>query len=310
MIEVRGVTKLYGGRAVVNNVSFTIEAGKVTGFLGPNGAGKSTTMRSMLGLDKSSGVILYDGRPLGSYHPASQVVGILLDAKSFHPARTARNHLRTLARAGGIPFSRVDEVLALVGLQDVANKKPGKFSLGMSQRLGVAAAILGSPRYLILDEPSNGLDPEGMHWLRDFLRSYAAAGNSVFVSSHLLGEIQLMADNLVVIGQGSIMATGTVQDFIASAGSGGVYVRTTDFQKLAQALAEKGLAYTTERQGIRISGANPEQVGSILASLGLPVLELTSEQVSLEDVFLRMTSGVQEYRAGAQPPQAPTGGGL
>ena len=193
MIEVKQLTKRYQKKLAVDDVSFTVETGKVTGFLGPNGAGKSTTMRLMLGLDNGTGTTLFDGKKLHEYARPSSVAGILLEAKAFHPTRTARNHLRVLAAAGGIADSRVDEVLEIVGLKDVARKKPGKFSLGMSQRLGIAAALLGTPKYLMLDEPANGLDPEGIHWLRQFIKDYADAGNAVFVSSHLLSEMSQMA---------------------------------------------------------------------------------------------------------------------
>jgi ABC-2 type transport system ATP-binding protein len=184
VIEAKNLRKKYRRKVAVDNITFNVETGKVTGFLGPNGAGKSTTMRLMLGLDNGKGTTTYDGKRLGDYPAPSQVVGILLEAKAYHPTRTARNHLRVLADAGGIESKRVDEVLEIVGLKDVAKKKPGKFSLGMSQRLGIAAAILGKPKYLLLDEPANGLDPEGIAWLRDFLKKYADDGNAVFVSSH------------------------------------------------------------------------------------------------------------------------------
>ena len=208
MIKAKNLGKSYrtgtfskSKKKAVDDLSFEVETGKVTGFLGPNGAGKSTTMRLMLGLDNGSGMTTYDGKPLKSYPNPSKAVGILLEAKAFHPTRTARRHLSVLAEAGDIPQKRVDEVLDIVGLKNVAKNKPGKFSLGMSQRLGTAAAILGEPKYLILDEPANGLDPEGIAWLRQFIRDYSKDGRGVLVSSHLLSEMSLMADNVVVIGK-------------------------------------------------------------------------------------------------------------
>ncbi len=202
MIVAEHLSKKYKKKFAVDDLSFNVETGMVTGFLGPNGAGKSTTMRLMLGLDNGKGNTLFDDKKLHTYDQPSQVVGVLLEAKAFHPTRSAMQHLRVLADAGGVPKSRVDEVLAEVGLTEVAKSKPGKFSLGMSQRLGIAAAILGKPKYLMLDEPANGLDPEGIAWLREFLKSYADQGNAVFVSSHLLSEMAQMADNVVVIGKG------------------------------------------------------------------------------------------------------------
>lgn len=297
MITAQNLTKSYGGKVVVNNISFVVEDGKITGFLGPNGAGKSTTMRAMLGLDNALGSTLYDGVPLTEHESPSKVVGILLDAKSFHPKRSARNHLKVLAQASGIPLSRVDEVLTLVGLQEVANKKPGKFSLGMAQRLGIAAAILGQPKHLILDEPANGLDPEGIHWLRDFLHQYVASGNSVLVSSHLLSEMQLMAHNLIVIGKGTMIANQSMESFIQSANTGAVFVRTTDLNALANQLTQRNIVWVGERNGIKVTGVTSDQLSALLFELGMPVLELAAENVSLEDAFLKMTANAQEYRA-------------
>jgi len=297
MITAQNLRKAYGDKVVVDNISFVVEDGKITGFLGPNGAGKSTTMRAMLGLDSAEGSTLFDGRPLGDYPHPSQVVGILLDAKSFHPKRSARNHLKVLAQASGIPLSRVDEVLALVGLQDVASKAPGKFSLGMAQRLGIAAAILGQPKHLILDEPANGLDPEGIHWLRDFLHQYIAGGNSVLISSHLLSEMQLMAHNLVVIGKGVMIANQSMDSFIASASTGAVFVRTNDLNKLSVELTQRNIVWVAERNGLKVSGVDSDQLSALLFQLGMPVLELAAETTSLEDAFLKMTANAQEYRA-------------
>lgn len=297
MIQVKHVTKQYRKKVAVDNISFTVETGKVTGFLGPNGAGKSTTMRLMLGLDNGGGTTTFDGKPLHAYERPSQVVGILLEAKAFHPTRSARSHLKVLAAAGGIPDSRVNEVLEIVGLKEVAKKKPGKFSLGMSQRLGIAAAILGKPKYLLLDEPANGLDPEGIHWLRKFLKDYADQGNAVFVSSHLLSEMSLMADSLVVIGKGKLITSGTVQDVVNGSGGAGVFVRSSQLAKLQKAIGD---TYQVEKLdgGLKISGASTDQIGKLAFSAGIPLLELANRTASLEDVFLEITASSQEYKTG------------
>src|SRR5690606_8114707 len=227
------------------------------------------------------------------------LIGILLEAKAFHPTRTARNHLRVLAAAGGIDDKRVDEVLDIVGLKDVAKKKPGKFSLGMSQRLGIAAAILGKPKYLLLDEPANGLDPEGIHWLRQFLKDYADAGNGVFVSSHLLSEMSLMADNIVVIGKGKMIAAGSVQDFINGAKGTTVFVRSNKLTQLQRILKS---SYETEKleNGIAVSGASTDEIGKLAFSAGIPILELSRQDMSLEDAFLEVTATSQEYTTGGK----------
>lgn len=297
MIEAKNLSKKYKKKLAVDNISFTVETGKVTGFLGPNGAGKSTTMRLMLGLDNGKGRTLFDGKPLHGYVKPSQLVGILLEAKAFHPTRTAKNHLKVLAAAGGISDKRVDEVLDIVGLKDVAKKKPGKFSLGMSQRLGIAAAILGQPKYLLLDEPANGLDPEGIHWLRQFLKDYADEGNAVFVSSHLLSEMSLMADNLVVIGKGKLITSGTVDDLINGAKGAGVFVRSPKLSMLERALKEK---YGVEKLdgGLKVSGAKTDDIGKLAFQVGAPIYELAARNVSLEDAFLEITAESQEYKTG------------
>lgn len=299
MIEVTQLTKTYGKKKAVNNLTFTVETGKVTGFLGPNGAGKSTTMRLMLGLDNGQGTTLFDGKRLIDYTQPSQMVGVLLEAKAFHPTRSARNHLKVLAIAGGIDTARVDEVLDIVGLSDVANSKPGKFSLGMSQRLGIAAAILGKPKYLMLDEPANGLDPEGIHWLRQFLKDYADEGNGVLVSSHLLSEMSLMADNLVVIGKGTMITSGTVQDFLDAASGKGVFVRASKLSQLERKL--KGQFEVVKQQGgLLVRGTTTDKVGKLAFEAGIPILELTNQAVTLEDAFLEVTADSQEYVASAK----------
>lgn len=297
MIQAEGLTKHYRKKLAVDNISFKVETGKVTGFLGPNGAGKSTTMRLMLGLDNGAGATTYDGKPLHAYHQPSQVVGILLEAKAFHPTRTARSHLEVLADAGSIPRSRVDEVLDLVGLHEVAKKKPGKFSLGMSQRLGIAAAILGKPKYLLLDEPANGLDPEGIAWLRQFIKNYASEGNAVFVSSHLLSEMAQMADNVVVIGRGKLIANTTIADIISSSSHSGVFVRAQQLAQLEKAFKGAKLDVSTEGDGLVIAGAKTDEIGKLAFDAGIPVLELTNRAASLEEAFLELTAESQEYRA-------------
>lgn len=297
MIEARNLTKSYKKKLAVDDVSFDVETGKVTGFLGPNGAGKSTTMRLMLGLDNGKGSTTFDGKKLYEYDKPSQLVGILLEAKAFHPTRTARNHLRVLAAAGGISDKRVEEVLDIVGLSEVAKKRPGKFSLGMSQRLGIAAAILGEPKYLILDEPANGLDPEGIHWLRQFLKDYADKGNAVFVSSHLLSEMSLMADSLVVIGKGKLITSGSVKSFIDASKGSGVIVRSPKMSVLERALAQSKLSFEKTPAGVRISGATTDKIGKIAFEAGVPLYELSNQTVSLEDAFLEVTAEAQEYRS-------------
>lgn len=296
MIEAKALSKRYGKNLAVDNLSFTIENGKVTGFLGPNGAGKSTTMRLMLGLDNGAGRTTYDGQPLTSYEHPSQVVGILLEAKAFHPTRTARNHLKVLAAAGGVPGKRVDEVLEIVGLADVAKRKPGKFSLGMSQRLGIAAAILGQPKYLVLDEPANGLDPEGIAWLRQFLRDYTAGGRGVLVSSHLLSEMSQMADNVVVIGKGKLIADTSIKELVAGASSS-VKVRVDDPAALARELTAAKLNYKKVGKSLLINSTKTDIIGKLAHKAGLTVLELSAENASLEQIFLELTEGSEEFHA-------------
>lgn len=286
-------------KLAVDDLSFEVETGKVTGFLGPNGAGKSTTMRLMLGLDNGKGQTTYDGKRLHDYNNPSKVVGILLEAKAFHPTRTARNHLSVLATAGNIPHKRVDEALDIVGLRSEAKSKPGKFSLGMSQRLGIAAAILGEPKYLILDEPANGLDPEGIAWLRQFLRDYAKDGRGVFVSSHLLSEMSQLADNVVVIGKGKLIADTSIDKLVAGAGSS-VFVRVSNITPMQKALDKAKLKYEKEGQGLSIDGAKTDEVGRLAHDAKVTVLELATQNASLEKAFLELTEGTEEYRAGEE----------
>ena len=297
MIKAQNLSKSYRKKLAVDDISFEVETGKVTGFLGPNGAGKSTTMRLMLGLDNGGGSTTFDGKRLQEYHRPSQVVGILLEAKAFHPTRTARNHLKVLAEAGEIPLSRVDEVLKLVGLQDVAKSKPGKFSLGMSQRLGIAAAILGQPKYLMLDEPANGLDPEGIAWLRRFIKDYADKGNAVFISSHLLSEMSQMADNIVVIGKGKLIASTSMEDLVSGSSHNGVLVRTPDGKKLEDVLKKKLLAFTKTEAGIDIRGVKTDDIGKLAFDAGVQLNELSPLEASLEEAFLELTAGTEEYKS-------------
>ncbi|MEK7153193.1 MAG: ATP-binding cassette domain-containing protein [Patescibacteria group bacterium] len=297
MIKSKHLFKKYHKKVAVDDISFEIETGKVTGFLGPNGAGKSTTMRLMLGLDNGGGHTIFDDKPLHEYGKPSQMVGILLEAKAFHPTRTARNHLKVLAAAGGIPDSRVDEVLAIVGLKEVAKKKPGKFSMGMSQRLGIAAAILGKPKYLLLDEPANGLDPEGIAWLRRFIKDYADEGNAVFVSSHLLSEMSQMADNIIVIGKGKMIASTSMSALLSGSTHTSVFIRAGNLGKLEKALKNADMIPVKKDGGLSIVGVKTDEVGKIAFTVGTPVLELTSHLASLEDAFLELTADSQEYRS-------------
>ena len=301
MITVEGLRKEYGSTVAVDDLSFTVADGKVTGFLGPNGSGKSTTMRLMLGLDHGGGTTLYDGQPLAQLDSVSQVVGAHLDAKYFHPKRTARNHLRMLAQEADLPASRVDDVIELMGLSSVADKAPGGFSLGMGQRLGLAGALLAAPRTLMLDEPANGLDPQSIHWLRDFLKDYAAQGNSVLVSSHLLSEMELMADHVVVIAKGRLVADASMAEIVAQSRRNDVLVRTdaAELDRLSGELAAKG--FTVEREGadgLAVSGATTDEVGRAAHTQGVLLLELTARVASLEEAFLELTDSDQQYKVG------------
>jgi ABC-2 type transport system ATP-binding protein len=297
MIKTEHLSKNYRKKVAVNDISFQVETGKVTGFLGPNGAGKSTTMRLMLGLDNGKGTTLYDGKKLHEYSLPAQIVGVLLEAKAFHPTRLAKRHLSVLADASGVSKSRVSEALDMVGLLSEANHKPGKFSLGMAQRLGIAAAILGNPKYLILDEPANGLDPEGIAWLRDFLKDYAGRGNAVFISSHLLAEMSLMADNVVVIGKGKLIISTSMKQLIAGNSHSNVYVRSSELTKLETLFKEKSFSFEKADGGLEVADSSTDNVGKLAFNAGIPVLELSNRSASLEDVFLELTEGVEEFRA-------------
>lgn len=303
MIEVNGLRKEYGPTVAVDDLSFKVPDGKVTGFLGPNGSGKSTTMRLMLGLDYGSGETLYDGKTLGQLESVTRTIGAHLDAKYFNPRRTARNHLRMLATEAKVPGSRIDEVIAEVGLESVANKAPGGFSLGMGQRLGLAGAILAQPKTLMLDEPANGLDPQSIHWLRDYLKDYARQGNSVLVSSHLLSEMELMADHIVVIAKGKLIADTSMAELVAQNTRNDVFVRvaTSDLTAMAEACTAAGLVVSREGEdGLSIVGADTATVGPIAFSAGVPLLELTARKATLEEAFLDLTRGQQGFGTGGQ----------
>lgn len=295
MIKASGLQKNYRNKVAVDNLSFEVRTGRVTGFLGPNGAGKSTTMRLMLGLDQGGGTTTFDGKTLDNHAQPSKVAGVLLEAKAYHPTRSARQHLAILAAAGSIPESRVDEALDVVGLSDVAKKGPGKFSLGMSQRLGIAAAILGKPKYLILDEPANGLDPEGIAWLRQFIKDYASAGNGVFVSSHLLSEMAQMADNVVVIGKGKLIADTSISELIAGSAHSGVFVRSPKLSILSRLVQGKKLETHKLDGGLKIIGTNTDEIGRLAFEAGIPLYELSKQSASLEEAFLELTAGAEEY---------------
>lgn len=297
MIVAEGLSKRYKKKIAVDNLSFTVEPGKVTGFLGPNGSGKSTTMRLMLGLDSGGGRTLYDDQPLHLHPRPSKTVGILLEAKAFHPTRSAQNHLRMLADVGGASETRIAEVLDIVGLSDVAKKGPGKFSLGMSQRLGIAAAILGEPKYLVLDEPANGLDPEGIAWLRQFIRNYADMGNGVFVSSHLLSEMSQMADDVVVIGKGKFIVEGSIKDLVSGSSRAGVFVRSDNEAKLKEVLQSSQVKFVVQDGGVKVSGKSTDEIGKLLFEKHVSLLELTRQDASLEEAFLELTAGVNEFES-------------
>ncbi|MFJ8621566.1 ABC transporter ATP-binding protein [Kitasatospora sp. NPDC093550] len=303
MIEIQGLTKEYDGRRVVDDLSFEVRPGVVTGFLGPNGAGKSTTMRLVLGLDRpTAGHALIDGRPYAELAEPLRRVGALLDAQALHGGRTARGHLRWLAASNGLPERRVGEVLAQVGLTDAAGQRIRRFSLGMRQRLGVAAALLGDPAVLLLDEPVNGLDPEGIRWIRTTLRALAAEGRAVLVSSHLMSEMALTADHLVVIGRGRLLADAATSDFIDRHGRTRIRVRAVDPAKLAALFTDAGHGLDATRVdggAWEVKGAEPERIASLAAAQGVVLYEIAVQQDSLEEAFMRMTADSVEYRAEA-----------
>lgn len=299
-VQAMNLGKSYGDVRAVDDLSFTLEPGMVTGFLGPNGSGKSTTMRLMLGLDRGDGVTRWNGQRLPEVATAAHLVGAHLDARSFHPGRSARNHLRMVAAASGVSYARVDEVMETMGLGGVGRKRPKGFSLGMAQRLGLAGAILAEPEVLLLDEPANGLDPQSIHWMRQFLRHYAEQGRVVFVSSHLLNEMQVMADHVIVIAKGRLVADESMDQFVARSTRNDVYVATSQPDALAEALAAAGFESTAEDEGLAVSGAEPRQVGEVAFAAGLPIWELTRRQASLEEAFLELTDDAQQFELGGE----------
>ncbi|MGH3498532.1 MAG: ATP-binding cassette domain-containing protein [Nocardioidaceae bacterium] len=302
VIEARGLSKAYGGKPAVVDLSFRVDPGSVTGFLGPNGSGKSTTMRLMLGLDHGAGTTTFGGRTFREIKQPMREVGALLEAKPFHPTRKARNHLRLLAAANDISGARVDEVLAMVGLTTVARDKPKKFSLGMAQRLGIAAALLGDPHTLILDEPSNGLDPQGINWLRSLLKMLASQGRSVFVSSHLLSEMALLSDELVVIGRGRLISSGPVQQFVEANARTTIVVRSPDMATLGPALAERGGYVAEQGDGtFAVSGVTQHVVGDVAFDVGARLHELRTHTATLEEAFLDVTGESEEFIGRAAP---------
>jgi ABC-2 type transport system ATP-binding protein len=307
MIEVRDLTKRYGDKVAVDHLSFTVEPGRVTGFLGPNGAGKSTTMRLILGLDyPNTGTATINGKPYRDLPSPLRTVGALLEAKSVHPGRTARNHLLFLAQTQELPRSRVDEVLGLVGLQEVADKRAGSFSLGMSQRLGIAAALLGNPQVLLLDEPVNGLDPEGVLWIRNLMKQLAAEGRTILVSSHLMNEMAVTADYLIVIGRGKLIVESSTEDVIARSTDKSVRVRTPDAARLTELITAAGGTATAGENGggpaapgngaelLTVTGLPAARIGELAASGSIVLHELTP-MASLEEAFMELTSGSVEF---------------
>ncbi|MFJ2237405.1 ABC transporter ATP-binding protein [Streptomyces sp. NPDC087859] len=299
MIEVRDLTKRYGDKTAVDGLSFTVKPGEVTGFLGPNGAGKSTTMRMIIGLDApTTGTATVNGRRYAEHSAPLQEIGALLEAKSVHPGRSAVGHLMALAHTHGIPRRRVDEVIELAGLSSVAGKRVGAFSLGMGQRLGIAAALLGDPAVVMLDEPVNGLDPEGVLWVRNLLRDLAGEGRAVMLSSHLMSETALIADHLVIIGRGRLLADTTVDDFTREAGGGGVKVATADPVKLRALLAGPDVLISSgATEELLVTGRGSREIGVIAARHGVPLYELTPQSVSLEEAFMELTRDEVEYQS-------------
>ena len=300
MIEVRGLSKRYGEKVAVNNLSFDVVPGKVTGFLGPNGAGKTTTMRLMLGLDyPNAGSVTIDGKRYAGLANPMREVGALLDAKAVHGGRSAYNHLLCLAQTNNLPKRRVGEVLEMVGLTDVARKRTKGFSLGMSQRLGIAVTLLGDPKILMFDEPVNGLDPEGIQWIRNIMKELAAEGRTVFVSSHLMSEMEHTADQLVVIGRGQLLADCTMEEFIARSSGQTVRVATPQSDQLVKAVTDAGGSAVTSANGaLIVSGLVAAQVGDIAFEHGVRLHELTVVRASLEAAFMELTADSVEYRGG------------
>jgi ABC-2 type transport system ATP-binding protein len=299
MIEVGNLSKRYGDKLAVDGLDFIVQPGIVTGFLGPNGAGKSTTMRMIAGLDEpTTGQVRVNGRDYRAASAPMAELGILLEAKAMHTGRSARNHLLALAYTNGVSRRRVDELIDMVGLREVAGKRVGGFSLGMGQRLGIASALLGDPRALVLDEPVNGLDPEGVLWIRNLLKGLAAEGRTVFVSSHLMSEMALTATRLVVVGRGRLIADTTVEEFVATAGGNAVTVRTPEAAQLRDLLLGPDISVTSDQSGVlRVQGLTAEQIGTTAWQARLPVFELTTQHASLEEAFMKLTDDSVDFRS-------------
>jgi ABC-2 type transport system ATP-binding protein len=299
MIEVHGLTKRYGDREAVSNLSFAVPRGRVTGFVGPNGAGKSTTMRMILGLSApDGGEALVDGHPYGELHAPLRQVGALLEATALHPGRRAFDHLLWMAESNDLPRQRVSDVLDLAGLTQVAGRRAGGFSLGMRQRLGIAAALLGDPPVLILDEPVNGLDPEGVRWIRELLRSLAGEGRAILVSSHLMSELEDTADHVVVIGRGKLIADAPVADLVAAASDASVTLRTPDAGAAMKALADFGAVVTSPGGDVlSVVGLAADEVAEVMAARNLRLYELTPHRATLEEAYMSLTQDAVEYGA-------------
>jgi ABC-2 type transport system ATP-binding protein len=312
MIEVQGLTKRYGAKTAVDGLTFGIEPGKVTGFLGPNGAGKTTTMRCILGLDyPDAGIVTVDGSDYRDLRYPMREVGALLDAKAVHGGRSAYNHLLCLAQTNNLPERRVGEVLELVGLSEVAKKRSKGFSLGMSQRLGIAATLLGDPKVLMFDEPVNGLDPEGILWIRSLMKALAAEGRTVFVSSHLMSEMENTADHLIVIGRGKLIADCSMPEFIASSSGAAVRVRTPMADDLIKAVTAEGATTATDDDGaIEVRGMTAEAIGDIAFEQAIRLHELTTVRASLEEAFMELTASSVEYHAGVPGATTTVGSGV
>ena len=303
MIEVRDLSKRYGDKLAVDHLSFTVEPGTVTGFLGPNGAGKSTTMRMILGLDKPhSGTATIGGQAYRELAEPLRVVGALLEARAVHSGRTAYNHLLVLAQTQGLPRKRVDEVIDLIGLREAVNKRAGGFSLGMGQRLGLAAALLGDPRVLVLDEPVNGLDPEGIRWIRNLMKRLASEGRTVFVSSHLMNEMAVTADHLIVIGRGQLIADCPTHEFIARSSEKSVRVAGPDLARLEQLIRAEGGRVTPDNGALSVADLEAPRIGELAAREGLVLHELTPQLASLEEAFMELTRGSVEFGANDEEP--------
>jgi ABC-2 type transport system ATP-binding protein len=299
MIEAVGLTKRYGKTLAVNDLSFSVESGQVTGFLGPNGAGKSTTMRMILGLDSpTSGRVTFGGNRYRDLKEPLRTVGALLDAKWVHPNRSARAHLAWMAKSNRLPARRVDEVLDTVGLTSVAGKRAGGFSLGMSQRLGIAAALLGDPEVLLFDEPVNGLDPEGILWIRKFMHRLADEGRTVFVSSHLLSEMALTASQLIVIGRGQLISQSSTEDFVARAAENTVKVRSPQLPRLRAVLEGASATVVGDGPAVVVSGMDSDKIGELAAANGIVLYELSPHVGSLEQAFMQITGDSVEYHTG------------